>query len=261
MVVRCGLVLSLAATSACFAIEPTPAAVGAFDAYARTVEARLGNPSCSPNRSFPGSTPAAGDQARLRRGELIVESIPLTGGTPHPGALLSHWRGRAFISGATTGDFERLLQDFDDYPRYFVPQVIQARVLSRDGDHLSAAMRIVQHHILTVTMDTAYDITFRRVDPQCGSSISRSTSIAEIGSNGRPLQSSEEHGFLWRLNTYWNYEERDSGLYIQIETISLTRSVPAGLGWLIGAYVESIPRESLEFTLRSVCHALQQERK
>ena len=74
--------------------------------------------------------------------------------------------------------------------------------------------------------------------------------------NGRALSSSEEHGFLWRQNTYWSYEERDGGLYIQIESVSLTRSIPSGLGWVVGPFVESVPRESLEFTLRSACNAL-----
>jgi hypothetical protein len=70
------------------------------------------------------------------------------------------------------------------------------------------------------------------------------------------LNSSEEHGFLWRLNTYWSYEERDGGLYLQIESISLSRSIPLGLGWALRPYVESVPRESLEFTLRSARNAI-----
>ena len=69
---------------------------------------------------------------------------------------------------------------------------------------------------------------------------------------------SEEHGFLWRLNTYWSYEERDGGLYMQVESVSLTRAIPTGLGWAVGPFVESVPRESLEFTLRAACNALRE---
>jgi hypothetical protein len=58
------------------------------------------------------------------------------------------------------------------------------------------------------------------------------------------------------MNTYWSYEERDGGLYMQVESISLTRSIPHGLGWVVRPFVESVPRESLEFTLRSACNAL-----
>src|SRR5262249_23006416 len=76
----------------------------------------------------------------------------------------------------------------------------------------------------------------------------------------RTLLPAEEHGFLWRQNTYWSYEEQNGGLYIQVESISLTRSVPRGLGWAVGPYVQSIPRESLEFTLQCVCDALHRKR-
>jgi hypothetical protein len=121
-------------------------------------------------------------------------------------------------------------------------------------------MRVRQRHVLTVVMDTAYDIVFGRLDARHGYSISRSTQISEIASPGtrteRALTASEEHGFLWRMNTYWSYEERDGGLYMQIESISLTRSIPTGLGWAVRPFVESVPRESLEFTLRAACNAL-----
>ena len=144
--------------------------------------------------------------------------------------------------------------------RYFSPQVIQARVVTQKGDRLQALMRVRQRHVITVVMDTAYDVTFGRLDEQHGYSISRSTRISEIDSPGTArsarLVPDEEHGFLWRLNTYWSYEERDGGLYMQIESVSLTRSIPRGLGWAVQPFVESVPRESLEFTLRSTCNAL-----
>ncbi|MEI9980457.1 MAG: hypothetical protein WDN23_15930 [Edaphobacter sp.] len=131
----------------------------------------------------------------------------------------------------------------------------------RDDDHLQAEMRVRQKHVITVVMDTTYDVRFGRLDAQHGFSISRSTQISEIGSPGtdkeRALSSNEEHGFLWRLNTYWSYEERDGGLYVQIESVSLSRAIPAGLGWALRPYVESVPRESLEFTLRSARDAMQ----
>jgi hypothetical protein len=152
------------------------------------------------------------------------------------------------------------MRNFDAYPRNFSPQVLQAKVLAQQDNRLQAWMRVRQHHVLTVVMDTTYDISFGRLDPQHGYSISRSTRISEIDSPGtsreRALDSAREHGFLWRLNTYWSYVERDGGLYMQIESVSLTRSIPLGLGWAVRPFVESVPRESLEFTLRSTCNAL-----
>ncbi len=247
--VICGLLIF--ATPVRLIGQPAPAAVAAFDSYIDTVEARLSEQHKSPTGFLP---PTA--STRLRRGELIVEQLTPSTGAVLPGALLHHWRGTAFAAGAKAADFERLLKDFNAYPQDFSPEVLQARVLTQDGDRLQAWMRVRQRHVITVVMDTTYDITFGRLDAQQGYSISRSTRISEMGSNGRALNSSEEHGFLWRLNTYWSYEERDGGLYIQIESVSLTRSIPAGLRWAVGPFVESVPRESLEFTLRSACDAL-----
>lgn len=176
------------------------------------------------------------------------------------GAMLHHWRGTAFALGAKAADFDRLMRNFDAYPQRFAPQVVQARVISHAGDRYQTMLRVRQRHVITVVMDTSYDVSFGRPDARRGYSNTRSTRISEIDSPGtgreRVLTSKEEHGFLWRLNTYWSYEERDGGVYMQIESVSLTRSIPIGLGWAIGPFVESVPRESLEFTLRAVCNAL-----
>jgi hypothetical protein len=62
------------------------------------------------------------------------------------------------------------------------------------------------------------------------------------------------------MNTYWSYEERDGGLYIEIESVSLSRSIPTGLGWAVGPFIQSVPREALEFTLEATRDALLKRR-
>jgi hypothetical protein len=242
------------------AAEPPPAAVSQFNAYVGLVEARLALQHRSPNAFLAADILTSRTEERLRRGELIIENINPTNGTALPGAMLHHWRGTAFVSGAGAVDLERLMKDVGAYPQRFAPQVLQARVLTQQGDRLHATMRVQQRHVITVVMDTAYDITFAQLDAAHGYSISRSTHISEIDSPGtsseRALTSNEEHGFLWRQNTYWTYEERDGGLYVQVESVSLTRSIPNGLGWGVRPFVESVPRDSLEFILRATCNAL-----
>jgi len=255
------LILSLfVASPARVVADPTPAAVSAFNNYIGTIESRLAVRHRSENGFLAGAASGPQIDTRLRRGELIVERLTPSAGVVMPGAMLHHWRGTAFAPGAKAADFELLMRNFNAYPQHFAPQVLQAKTLSQQDDHFQASMRVRQRHVITVVMDTTYDITFGRLDARHGYSASRSTRIAEIDSPGtrreRALNSNEEHGFLWRLYTYWNYEERDGGLYMQIESVSLTRAIPTGLGWAIGPFVESVPRESLEFTLRSTCNAL-----
>jgi hypothetical protein len=84
---------------------------------------------------------------------------------------------------------------------------------------------------------------------------SSTSRIAEVENAGKPsereLPPGHDHGFLWRLNSYWRFEERDGGVYVECEAVSLTRDVPAGLGWLINPIIRSLPRQSLENTLVS----------
>jgi hypothetical protein len=252
--------LFCSAPATAIAAEPTPASIAIYDSYVNAVESRLAQQHRCPEAFL--ALPASGLQSELslRRGELIVEKLTPAAATELPGALLHHWRGTAFAAGVKAADFERVMRDFNHYPQYFSPQVAKARVLMQQGDHMQAVMRVRQKHGITVVMDTSYDVAFGRLDTRHGYSLSRSTSIFEIDAAGtaqeRALNANEEHGFLWRLNTYWSYEERDGGLYLQIESVSLTRSIPRGLGWAVGPFVESVPRESLEFTLRSACNAL-----
>ncbi|MGB0082124.1 MAG: hypothetical protein WBP90_11430 [Terracidiphilus sp.] len=255
---RAAALLLLLAAPAWLAAQPTPEASAAFNSYIGRVEARL----AAQHRSAGGFL-APVDFARLRQGELIIAQRTTDAGTELPGALLHDWYGTAFIPSGKAADFERVMKNFDAYPKVYSPQVLTAKVTEHDGDHFQATMRVQQKHMLTVVMDTAYDITFGRLDAEHGYSISRSTQIAEIGAPGttheRVLGPGEEHGFLWRMNTYWSYEERDGGLYIQIESVSLSRSIPIGLGWAIGPFIESVPRDSLEFTLRATSNALRKQ--
>jgi hypothetical protein len=77
------------------------------------------------------------------------------------------------------------------------------------------------------------------------------------GSAGeRALSPNNDHGFLWRLNSYWRFEQTPRGVFVQCEAISLTRDIPVGLGWVIGPLVEQVPKESLEFTLGATRRAV-----
>jgi hypothetical protein len=257
----CGVLFFLETPQALLA-EPTAAALAEFQRYVRTVETRLAQQHRAAHGFLAGAwTGRPEEEPRLRAGELVVERLTPGKDEEFDGAMLHHWRGTAFAPGAKAEDFDRLMRAFREYPIHFAPEVMDAKVVSQNGDRMQAWMRVRQRHMITVVMDTSYDVQFGRLDVRHGYSVSVSTRIAEMEGVGtrseHALGASEEHGFLWRLNTYWSYEERDGGLYVQMETASLTRAIPKGLGWVVRPYVESVPRESVEFTLRSAVKALQ----
>ena len=108
-----------------------------------------------------------------------------------------------------------------------------------------------------------FDVHHHVLDSRREYSDSISTRIAQVENAGQPneheLPPGQDGGYLWRLNSYWRYLDSGRGVYVQCEAISLTRDIPAGLGWLIGPMVESVPRESLEFTLQSTREAVLRE--
>jgi hypothetical protein len=62
-------------------------------------------------------------------------------------------------------------------------------------------------------------------------------------------ESGVDHGFLWRMNTYWRFEQVSGGVLLECEVVTLTRDVPRGLGWAVTPFVTSVPKEGMEFTL------------
>jgi hypothetical protein len=107
--------------------------------------------------------------------------------------------------------------------------------------------------IISVTMNTEHDAQFVSLDPARTYSLLHSTRIAEVEDAGKPTEREKpigrDNGFMWRLNTYWRFMGRDGGTYIQCESVTLSRDIPFALGWLVGGFVTSIPRESLTFTM------------
>jgi hypothetical protein len=253
--ITAGALMLVSTASILVAEAPTPAAVAAFNDYVGQVETRL----AQEHRSAEGFLPPA-DRTQVKNGDVVLEHLTPANSKELPGALLQDWRGTAFVPGATGADFERVMRNFATFPQIYSPEVLSASVPLKEGDHYHVAMRFRQQHIITVVMDMTFDQTFGRLDAQHGYSLSRSMKISEIDDAGtakeRTLSMDEEHGYLWRLNNYWSYEEGDGGLYIQVESVSLSRAVPRGLGWAIGPFVNSVPRESLEFTLRATRDAL-----
>jgi hypothetical protein len=258
------ILIGVAAATAGRAVEPTTAAIAGFNTYIGTLESRIDRQHQSQDGFIASVLADPENRAKLQRGEPIIERIRKSGGPDLPGATLYQWRGTAFVPGATVADYERVMEDFDSMPKNFAPEIVRAKVLSRKNEGgrtlIQASYRVKQHHVITVVMDITYDVVLARLDAQHGYSASRSTQITEIADAGTPdehaMSGSDSHGFLWRLYAYWSYEERDGGLYMQIESVSLARSIPTGLSWAVKPFVESVPRESLEFTLQATTKAL-----
>jgi hypothetical protein len=258
----------LAAAVAAHAADLKPETAAAFDRYAAATEERIraqqSRAETFLDLGLAGSPQRRQAEARLRRGEALIHRPEKADsprpGTSLPGALLHHWIGTIFIPGASMAETLALVQDYDHLAPDYAPEMVRSRLLSRRGDDFRVAMRLRKHKVVTVVLDTEYSVHYGRLDAAHQYSTSRSTEVREIVNADEPGEHAHppghDSGFLWRLNSYWRFVEAGDGVFVECEAVSLTRDIPAGLGWLIGPFIESIPRESLEFTLQATRRAV-----
>jgi hypothetical protein len=241
---------------------PSQSALDQFDRYVRLTEQRI-SAEWEPSGAFlrldtlPPEARSR-DDARLRNGEVVTELLQTRDGDREietPGALIHHWVGAIFIPNASLDQVLALVEDYDRHDEYYAPQVAKSKLLSRSGNDFSVYLRLKQTDVITVVFDTEHDVRYTRADKTHADSRSFSTRIAEIEhagqANEHALPPGKDHGLLWRIDSFWRFAQRDGGVYVQCEAISLTRDIPLGLGPLVGPFLESIPKQSLEFTLRA----------
>jgi hypothetical protein len=243
------LVVTMAAISAQAA--PGPATSRQWRQYLEKVECRIAREQRSP-ASFLPSVQDPAQRERLRKGEILVERFqpPVI-----EGGLIHHWAATVFIPGATLNEVQAVTRDISNFSRYYAPEVVAARVLSNSPQEETVLIRLKKDYIATVVLDAEYRVRFGNLDATHLYSSSRSVRIQEVQDPGMATESlvpsAHDHGFLWHMNSYWSYVQAPEGVYIRCETVSLSRDVPFGMGWLIGPLVNRMPRDSLRSTLEA----------
>ena len=203
------------------------------------------------------------DAARVRalaeRGNVRVVQMTTRGADDLridiPNGEFHHWRGSIFVPSATLDEvlleLRRPLTGRD-----LQPDVLESRVLARKGPWSRVFLKLRRKKIVTVHYNTEHEVEYTRHDTRRASSQSVATRIAELDRAETPLETEKpighDRGFLWRLNSYWRYEETDRGVIIECESISLSRSIPSAVRWMVAPLIERAARESMERTLTSM---------
>jgi len=236
-----------------------PATIRAFEIYVAATEARFGKSLRRPEFFWIDELPAekrAEAYERLKSGKVEMRRVNGEQGAETsaiPGGMIHDWQGMVFIPGAKLDEVLEFLKDYNSRATDYAPDVERCKIEEHDGDHFRVFMRFRRKKIITVVLNTEQEIWYYRDSPTRAHSRSTATRIAEVENAGTPKEKEkppgEDSGFMWRLETWWRMEERDGGVYVENEVVSLTRDIPAGLGWMIEPFVTAIPKESLEFTM------------
>lgn len=239
---------------AIFAADLKPQAVQQWDEYIKAVDTR----NCehlAVSASFLLSDDISGQAARLRAGEIVVSPAGSHVPMKVASGLIHDWMGAAFIPNATLDEVLPLVRNYDRYKIFYQPNVVDSKTMSTTESKDEFSMVIMNRFMVARTaLDSDYETSYIRVDAHRWYSISDATRIQEIADYDTPSQHvlPEDHGtgLIWRLHSFTRFEERDGGVYIEIEVVALSRDIPAALRWIIDPIVRRVSRFSLAASLR-----------
>jgi len=223
-----------------------PKTLKAYDKFVLEFEKGI-NAMISGSKPFLWIESQASDkQDRVRKGEILIfkghQNVDI------PKGMIHVWGVSFFVPGATAEDATKLLLDYNRHKALY-PSVIASKLLGKDGDTVRGNLKFKYKKVLTVVLNTDHQAELKRLDKGRYFIRVHSTRIAEVADSGQPeeheLPVGKDSGFMWRLRTYWFLKPSQGGVSIECQSLTLTRSIPTGLGWAIKPFVESIPRDSL----------------
>jgi hypothetical protein len=243
------------------AVKLKPETIEAWDTYVAATEARIERELASDKGFLVQDFFDQPENAREKvlNGEMVVAEMHTTNGNGEaiqiPNGIVHHWRGCVFLPGVTLESYlhHATHPSDDDLGQ---PEILDIRVLERTPDELKIYIKMTRNKFIDLTYNTEHHVIYRRHDTRRVSSQSKSTKIAELADVGkmreREKPQGQDRGFMWRLNSYWRYEEVDGGLIIEGESMLLSRDVPFALRWMILPLINHSAQEMISNTLEKV---------
>lgn len=254
------LIISLSAPNA-GAATLKPETVEAWEDYLRTADARIRG-RISPGAPFLWVDEIPSRASRVRNGRIVVSPAG-----PHipmkiSSGLIHDWIGAAFIPNATIRDVLPVLRDYGRYKEFYRPNVVDSRSVAKGESEDRFSMVLMNKVLFSRTaLDSDYHASYSRLDDKRMYSVSQTTRIQEIAGYGtaarRTLPENEGTGLIWRLYSVIRFEERDGGLYVEVEAIALSRDIPAAVRFVAEPIVRRVSRDSLTTALRQTEDAVQ----
>jgi hypothetical protein len=232
----------------------------AWDAYLKEADFQMKERAAG-RRPFLWMDEVPARAARARRGEVVIAPAAGHGTEGVPGGLVHDWIGAIFIPGASVDALLTVVHDYDHYQRIYQPAVKSSKTLACTGERQEFQM-VLQNKVLLISaaIEGRYQARDILVDEHRGYSIADMVQMREIEGYGRPserlLPPDTGNGFLWRIRSMARFEERDGGLYLELEAIALTRDIPVSLAWMVNPAVNHLSIHSLTTTLRQTRDAV-----
>ncbi len=213
-------------------------ALQAFANYVAQFERNVATPYAQSGKMWIDDSSCCLRNGAFAAGKPVVEpreNTDVAGGSIH------HFSGAMHIQGGSIDNVRHIMEDYPNYPKYFKPDVGKASGIldpgARPGDeHYTANLSLIQSTLwMAVSYDCVYDAHYRLLDPRRWESVSAATSVREWRDPKDVSQGyypeGDDHGFLWRTNTFWFVRENNGGVDVELDSMTLSRPIPTGFAW------------------------------
>ncbi len=249
---------SLVAPTASRGAELKEETLKTWDAYIQTADSQMRDRLQGP---FLWVDEAPDRLQRIRAGEILISPVGRQIPKPVPSGLIHDWIGAAFIPDARLEDVVSAVRDYGDYKEFYKPTVVDSKSLGTDGACDKYSMRVVNKETVAETaLDIEYETCYFKTDERQWYSITHTTRVQEIRHYGQPneqeLPPNQGVGYIWRLYSVARFEERDGGIYVELEAIALSRDIPVALRWVVIPIVRRVSRNSMLVSLQQMEEAV-----
>ena len=223
--------------------------VAAWDEYIQSVSVTLQD-RVRPSGTFLWTYEDPERIAKAHRGDMVVAPAPGPSPRKVRGGLIHHWIAAAFLPNVKIDDILEVTEDYDRYQEFYRPSVLASKTVARGDSNVYFSMQLMNKAFFLKTMlDADYQSTNVRLDERRFYSVSRSTRVQEIQDYGRPgeyrMPEGQGGGYIWKLFSIGRLNQRDGGVYIELEAIALSRDIPATLRIVVDPIVRSVSRNAL----------------
>ncbi len=240
----------------CYAAELKRGTIEAFERYVRVADAQF---EAETRRGGPFFwmdallEPGRGQLlARLKQGQMEIRQLRTeVDGRPIqiPGGQIHHWSGIAFLPGISLERAQSLIFDYEHYWNSYKPEIRRSKLLEHTDNACKISFQFYKDNPVHIAFNAEFDVQNIRIDAT--HAISRAASVRLVELEHADLPDSTEipegrgNGYVWRLNYDWRLEERDGGVYVELDSIVLSRDVPPVLGWFINPLVNRVSRQTV----------------
>ena len=230
----------------------------AWDAYIQTANSQMVGRT---HGSFLWVDEVPDRSHSVHNGEILVSPIGQQNPKPVPFGLIHDWIGAAFIPNARLEDVLSAARDYGHYKEFYKPNVIDSKSLGTAGACDKYVMLMANHEIIASTaLEGEYEACYHQLDNRRWYSIAHTTRMQEIRRyaepGAQPLPSDQGSGYIWRIYSFARFEERDGGVYVELEAIVLSRDIPVAVRWAVNPIVRRISKNAMLTSMRQMEEAV-----